>query len=197
MEAGPSASRTPSLLQWAGPDDLIQGPKEGDNSKERQRALGSCLGREKQSPFCSCLLWIRTPASLLPSVQSSSSDPHPPPVSEDSRVRDGPGGCRAGVGRHTPKAASSRQPPQTMCFLSVLVPVLSCRGRASSPQAGGLSWSSGARAPSMLAPAPRGIAQGSVAWPLHQAPDGGRPRWFLAKCFSSPLALNLLALCLT
>lgn len=133
MEAGPGASRTPSLLQWAGPDDLIQGPKEGDNLKERQRALGSCLGREKQSPFCSRLLRIHTPASLLPSVQSSSSDPHPPPTSEDSRVRDGPGGGRAGVGRHTPKTASSRQPPQTMCFPSVLAPVLSCPVAAAPP----------------------------------------------------------------
>lgn len=80
---------------------------------------------------CSCLLRIRTPASPLPSVQSSSSDPHPPPASEDSRVRDGPGGGRAGAGRPARKAAS-RGAGSADCVFSVSISLLSCPVRLRS-----------------------------------------------------------------
>lgn len=166
--------------------------------RERQRALGSCLGWETQSPTCSCLLRIRTPASPPPSVQSSSSDPHPPPASEDSRVRDGPGGGKAGAGRPAPKTVSrgagSANRVFSVSISSCLVP--SRRGHASSPQAGGLLWSSGARAPSVPAPAPR-IAHGSVAWPLPPRLPTGCPWWFvlgkvltLPACFEPPCTVS-------
>lgn len=75
------------------------------------------------------------PASLRPEFVLR---PAPSAHIKDSAVRDGPGGGRAGVGRHPPKPASRRQPPQTACFLSVLAPVLSRRGHAVPPSGQGL-----------------------------------------------------------
>lgn len=52
MEAGLGISASP--LQCAGHDDPLQGPAEVrkcQDRRKRERAFGSCLGREKQSPF--------------------------------------------------------------------------------------------------------------------------------------------------
>lgn len=100
-----------------------------------------------------------------PSVQSASLSPHPPAC-----VRRLQGEMDLGVaGLVWGGSPSGLRRPQ--CFLSVLALVLSCPGHVL-PSCRGLSWSSEARVPRVPAPAPSGAAQGSAAWPPHQAPNG-------------------------
>lgn len=89
-----------------------------------------------------------------------------------------------------PPGGGLRRP---QCFLSVLAPVLSCPGHILLSSCQSLSWSSEARVPRVLAPAPPGAAQGSVAWPPHRAPNGAPGgSW---QCFCSAFLTPPCTLC--
>lgn len=161
-EAGPHVSRIPALCAQAVGTVFGPGGSQELSKEKGLRELPSW--RKKPFPLPSGL--DRHAALPAPSVQSASLSPHPPAC-----VRRLQGEMDLGVaGLVWGGSPSGLRRPQ--CFLSVLALVLSCPGHVLLPSCRGLSWSSEARVPRVLAPAPSGAAQGSAAWPPHQAPNG-------------------------
>lgn len=194
VEAGPGASRTPSPLQCAGNDDPLQGPVEVKKYQERMSkpSEAAWAGRDTVPSHC-CLVRIHTWAFLPSSVQSASLNPRCPACVRKFQGKRWTWSRQGWCGATSPKSCLQEAASADHVF-SVSIsphPVLSCHGHAFLPSCWGLPWASEARVPSV--PAPLGTAQGSVAWPLHQASDR-EPLVVLGKVFLlPPLSSHLLA----
>lgn len=143
MEAGLGISASP--LQCAGHDDPLQGPAEVrrcPDRRKRGRALGSCPGRERQSPFpLLSHLGSHTglPAILRP--ESSQSKPAPSSLRRETPGEKWTWGRQDWCGQELPARGRARAFRQ----LSPSRPVVS--RPCLSPSCWALSWAQKAKCP--------------------------------------------------